>query len=121
MEEETKNRPGARAGNQNARKHGFYSEVIDENQQQDLEQAIAVEGLDEEIALLRVKIKALVRKDPDNIKLIARAVESMAKVVRIKYALGLNEKTTLKDTVANLLKDVAFPVGMSIANILKKG
>ena len=41
---------GAPAGNQNARKHGFYSRVLDEEEQLDFEQATSVEGLDDEIA-----------------------------------------------------------------------
>ena len=120
MEEDTKKRLGAPVGNQNARKHGFYSEVLDENQRHDMEQAVEVEGLDDEIALLRVKIKNLVRKDPDNVALIVRAVESMGRLLKIKYNIGKNDKRGLTDAIGNILKDVALPVGISIANILKK-
>src|ERR1035437_8913964 len=117
MPEEAKNRSGAPRGNQNARKHGFYSDVLDENQLQDLEQLDEVEGLDDEIALLRVKIKSLVRKDPDNIALIVRAVESMGRLLKIKYNLGKNDKPGLTDAIGNILKGVALPVGVSLANI----
>lgn len=119
MEEEAKH-AGAQPGNQNARKHGFYSDVLDENQQEDFTLAIEVDCLDDEIALLRVKIKSLVRKDPDNIALVARAVESMGRLLKIKYNIGKNDKRGLTDAIGNILKDVALPVGVSIANILKK-
>jgi len=36
---------GAPEGNQNARKHGFYSRVLDEAEQIDFEQATGVEAL----------------------------------------------------------------------------
>lgn len=121
MVEETKNKAGAPQGNQNARKHGFYSGVLDETQRRDFEEATEVEGLDNEIALFRVKIKSLVRSDPENIKLLVRAVDSMARLIRIKFDIGKNDKTGLKDAIGNILKDVALPVGISIANILKKG
>jgi hypothetical protein len=120
MEEEIK-RAGAQPGNQNARKHGFYSTELNEHQQQDFDRAIEVDGLDEEIALLRVKIKSIVETDPENLKLIVRAVDSMARLIRIKYNFGKNDKTGLRETIGNILKDVALPVGLGIANIIKKG
>jgi hypothetical protein len=64
---------GAPPGNQNARKHGFYSRVLDDEERQDFEQATCVEGLDDEIALLRVKLKSVLRHDPENMKLIMQA------------------------------------------------
>ena len=42
---------GAPYGNQNARKHGFYSAVLTDTEQHDIDIATGVEGLDEEIAL----------------------------------------------------------------------
>jgi uncharacterized protein YjcR len=56
MPAEAEKKRGAPRGNQNARKHGFYSRVLDDAEELDFEQATEVEGLDEEIALLRVKI-----------------------------------------------------------------
>ena len=52
-----KEKRGAPKGNQNARKHGFYCKVLDEAEQLDFELAQGVEGIDDEVALLRVKIK----------------------------------------------------------------
>ena len=37
---------GAPRGNQNARKHGFYSRVLDEAQKLQLDEAREVEGID---------------------------------------------------------------------------
>ena len=48
--EETKKKRGAPKGNQNARKHGFYSKVLDEKEQAAYNQAVFVEGIDEEIS-----------------------------------------------------------------------
>ena len=61
-----KRKRGAPKGNQNARKHGFYSKVLDEAERLDFELATGVEGIDEEIALIRVKIKSLLERDPEN-------------------------------------------------------
>jgi len=57
---------------QNAKRRGFYERVLDEAEQLDFELASDVNGIDDEIALLRVKIKAILGDDPKNIRLIGR-------------------------------------------------
>ena len=121
MGEESKNKGGAPLGNQNARKHGFYSKVMDEAEKADFEEAIEVDGIDEEIALLRVKIKSLVQHDTHNIRLIMHAIDSIGRLIRTKFSIGKNDKKGLLDAVGNVLKDIVLPVGMSIGNIVKKG
>ena len=81
-EQNGKNKRGGQPGNQNARKHGFYSNTMDEEEWLDLEQAMVAQGLDEEIAMMRVKIKAVLRHDPKNFKLIAHGTESLARLLR---------------------------------------
>ena len=83
-----KGKKGAPKGNQNARKHGFYSKVLDEAAQRDFRLATSVEGIDEEIELLRIKIKSVVEHDPDNIKVIMQAINSLARLVRTRYNIS---------------------------------
>jgi len=109
-----KRKGGAPEGNQNARKHGFYSKVLDEAEQLDLEQATCVEGIDNEIALLRVKIKSILRHDPENIKLVAQATNALARLVSTKYNISKKDKKGLKEAINNVLKDVAIPLGIGI-------
>jgi len=113
MQEEIENRKqGAPRGNQNARKHGFYSTVLSGEEQQDLEQAILADGLDEEIALLRIKLKSLLKYDPENVKLIIQATNTLARLIRTHYRLGRDDKTGLKDAIGNVLRDIALPLGI---------
>lgn len=105
---------GAPKGNQNARKHGFYSKVLDEVEQQDFRTATCVEGIDEEIALLRVKIKSLITHDPDNIKLIMQATSTLARLVRTRYNISKKDKQGIKAAVGNVLRDIAVPLGIGI-------
>jgi len=111
---------GAPKGNQNARKHGFYSRVLDEAEQRDFEIATCVEGIDDEIALLRVKIKSLVERDPENIKLIMQATNTLARLVRTRYNISREDKKCLRDAIANVLRDVALPLGIGIGANLGK-
>ena len=122
MPAKAERRKGAPKGNQNARKHGFYSKVLDEAERLDLELATGVEGIDDEIALLRIKIKSLLEHDPENIKLIMQATNTLARLVRTRYNIGKEDKKGLKEAIGNVLRDVALPLGIGIgATIGKQG
>ena len=111
---------GAPKGNQNARKHGFYSKVLNEAEQLDFELASGVEGIDDEIALLRVKIKSLIAHDPDNIKLIMQATNTLAGLVKTSYKMTKEQKKGLKEAIGNVLRDIAFPLGIGIGATMGK-
>jgi hypothetical protein len=111
---------GAPKGNQNARKHGFYSKVLDEAEQLDFELATGVEGIDDEIALLRVKIKSILTHDPENIKLIKQATDALARLVKTRYSISKEDKKGLKEAIGNVLKDVALPLGIGIGATIGK-
>ena len=111
---------GAPQGNQNARKHGFYSRVLDEAEQLDFEIATGVEGIDDEIALLRVKIKSILAHDPENISLIMQATNTLARLVRTRYNISKEDKKGLKEAIANVPRDVALPLGIGIGATFNK-
>jgi len=120
MPAEAKRKRGAPKGNQNARKHGFYSKVLDEAEQLDFELATGVEGIDDEIALLRVKIKSILTNDRDNIKLIMQATNTLSRLVRTRYNISKEDKKGLKEAIGNVLRDVALPLGIGIGAALNK-
>ena len=120
MPAEAQRKRGAPKGNQNARKHGFYSRVLDEAEQLDFELATGVEGIDDEIALLRVKIKSILENDPENINLIMQATNTLAKLVRTRYNISKEDKKGLKEAIGNVLRDVALPLGIGIGATFNK-
>jgi hypothetical protein len=120
MPAETKGKRGAPEGNQNARKHGFYSKVLDEAEQIDFELASGVEGIDDEIALLRVKIKSLLEHDPENIKLMMQATNALARLMRTKYRITKEQRKGLKEAIGNVLRDVALPLGIAVGAMVDK-
>ncbi|MDP2919984.1 MAG: hypothetical protein Q8O43_07190 [Dehalococcoidia bacterium] len=111
---------GAPKGNQNARKHGFYSRVLTEDERHDFELATCVEGIDEEIALLRVKIKSLVERDPENLRLIMQATNALARLVITKYNIRKEDKQGLKEAIQNVLRDIALPLGIGIGSTINR-
>jgi len=85
-----KRKPGAQPGNQNARKHGFYSKVLTPEQQRALTCA-SFPGIDSEIAILRLQIASLVKKDLTNLDPILRTISALRLTVRQRHDI-LNKR-----------------------------
>jgi hypothetical protein len=81
-ENQVKNKGGAPRGNQNARKHGFYSKTLTSRQQAMLANVVSTASLDQEIAVMRVKIASILADDPRNMTLLNRAVITLARLTR---------------------------------------
>ena len=120
MDDAISKKRGAPPGNQRARTHGFYSSVLTEEELLNYIKATKVQGLDSEIALLRVKIQSLVARDPENIKLIIKVINTLGRLVTIKYHISKSDKQGWKKAMENVLKDVSLPVGIAIGNAFKK-
>ena len=121
MPARTDRKRGAPKGNRNARKHGFYAKVLDEAEQLDFELASGVEGIDDEIALLRVKIKSILKSDPENIKLIMQVTNALERLIKTRYKITKEQKKGLKEAIGNVLRDVALPLGIGIGATISKG
>jgi hypothetical protein len=105
---------GAPKGNQNARKHGFYSRALTEAEKVELEEASFVEGIDEEIAFLRMKLKELAKREPDRLDLQLEAANIIARLIRTRYQISKEQKKSLKEAVHKVLTEVAVPLGIGI-------
>ena len=78
-----KKRVGAPAENQNARKHGLYARALTPEQQELLPEARSADYLTDEIAVLRIKIDALLADPATDPDLIIRAMGMLSRMVRI--------------------------------------
>ena len=101
-------------GSQNARKRGFYAKVLNEAEQLDFELASGVSGIDDEIALLRVKIKSILGDEPKNIKLLVEVTNALERLVKTRYKISKEQRKGLKEAIGNVLRDIALPLGISI-------
>lgn len=84
---EVKRKRGAPKGNQNAKKHGFYSRCLDPKELENLSAAAKVDGLDQEIAILRETMLSILEKEPRNDKLIVEAIGTMDRLFRTNQLL----------------------------------
>lgn len=115
MHELSKKKRGAPRGNQNARKHGFYSTLLTEEDKSYLNRAALIDGLDDEIALLRVKLRSVVEQDSGNVRLISQAAVSLARLLRTQHQIGKKDDTLLRwqKALENVYNDIARPIGVS--------
>ena len=98
---------------------GYYRRALDEAERIEFEEASEVEGLDEEIALLRLKLRELVERQPDRIDMHLEAANIIARLVKTKYQISQEQKKSLKEAITKVLTEVAIPLGVGIATKVK--
>ena len=104
-----------------ARKQSFYSRVLDEAEKIDFELASGVNGIDDEIALLRVKIKStLGGDDPKELKLLVEATNALERLIKTRYKITKEQRKGLREAIGNVLRDIAIPLGIGIGTAIGK-
>ena len=90
QDEKPKRKRGGQPGNRNARKHGFYSKHFTLDQMKQLEEVDYHKGLDPEIALLRVKLNAMLDNPETSPELILKTVNALTKLISVqrRYIYG---------------------------------
>jgi hypothetical protein len=104
-----KRKTGGQPGNHNARKHGFYSKVLPRNEKRGMKFAAGLEGIDQEIAVLRIKFRSLLAQDGQNLRLINQTVSTLARMYTIKYSFSRNDSSKLKEAVSAVLEEFIIP------------
>jgi hypothetical protein len=99
-----KRKRGGQKGNRNARKHGFYSATLSPAQTSQLWSITNLEGLDPEIALIRVKLQSSLQYDPGNRRVIREASRLLVKWYSANYRLDPADRSYLKTVVENVLE-----------------
>ena len=112
-----KRKRGGQPGNKNARKHGYYSKIFNEAERADYLSAGDVQGIDEEIALMRHVIKTTASfKDEKHLLILVRAANALNKLVRTRQKIHSGRYDGLKDAIDNVVRDVLVPLGINIEN-----
>ncbi|MCX6001980.1 MAG: hypothetical protein NTY79_05560 [Chloroflexi bacterium] len=93
-------------------RRGFYLPALDDVDGLQLEEARGVEGLDEEIAVLRLKLRELLQEQPGEVALHLRAATVLANLVKVRYAVSKEGKKGLKEAITRVLIELAVPLGV---------
>ena len=99
---------GGQEGNRNARKHGFYSGTLGPAQTRQLWNITSLEGVDPEIALIRVKLQSSLQHDPGNRRVIREASRLLVKWYSEDYGLDRTDRNYLKTVVQDLLETASM-------------
>jgi hypothetical protein len=81
----------------NEPKRLFYGGVVDEAE---LREAMAIQGIDEEVAILRVKLRKHVHAHPEDQAFLQKSIESLAKAAAVRYRIGGKRTNDLASALA---------------------
>ena len=103
-----KRKRGGQKGNRNARKHGFYSGTLSPAETCQVWNITNLEGVDPEIAFIRVKLQSSLQSDPGNPRVIREASRLLVKWYSADYWLDPTDRSYLKTIVADLLETASM-------------
>ncbi len=84
----------------------FYASVLEAAERTALEAARELDGLDEEIALLRVKLQTALAERPEDHELLMKGVNLLVRAVATRYRISGPAQEDLYQSIVGVLKGV---------------
>ena len=91
---------------------GFYEEALSEAERLRMPRARQIKGLDEEIALLRVRLLRYAKEHPEKLEVLLKGVTLLVRAVATRYRLSPTAQQDLADNVAGVLDGVGKTLGL---------
>jgi hypothetical protein len=92
----------------------FYARALTEAERLEIEDAGRVDGVDDEIALLRLRMREMVANSPERIDLQMDLAAAISRLVKTRYQISSQQKKSLKAAITRVLEEVAIPLGIGI-------
>ncbi len=89
-----------------ARVRSFYAAALTDAERLRLADARHVDGLDEEIALLRVRLRSALEQRPEDFDLLRDGIALLVRAVATQYRLSPKARKDLADRMAAVLNSV---------------
>ncbi len=107
----SKRQRGGQTGNQNARKHGFYSSAMTPSELCEFWQNLKSGSGDHEIAAFRTKLYSALRASPGNPRIIKEASRLMTKWACSKYGASGKDRAYVKKVFRYVFSEIGrqFP------------
>jgi len=96
----------------------YYSNALDKAERVELVSAASIDGIDDEISLLRFQIKQQAKIRPVDTDQITRCFNSLCRMLITRYTLEGKGKKAFKQAMMNVLRDIALPLGIKAAETL---
>ncbi|MBI4202070.1 MAG: hypothetical protein HY532_02995 [Chloroflexi bacterium] len=84
----------------------FYAQALSEAERLLLPDARSVDGLDDEIALLRVRLFTAVQEHPDNFVLLVMGINSLVRLAALRHKLSPASAEKLSEHLAGIIREV---------------
>lgn len=84
----------------------FYASALGRAERTRLPKARAVEGLDDEIALLRTRLHRLAQEHPEKFELLLKGINALVRAVATKYRLSDKPAEELSQHIAGVLRGI---------------
>jgi len=91
---------------------GFYEAALTEAERMRLPAAREVDGIDEEIAMLRVKLYTAVEKYPAQLGLLAKGVSMLVRMVAVRYRMSEKSQEDLSESLAGVVEGISTALGL---------
>lgn len=78
----------------------FYSSVIDAAE---LTSALEIDGIDEELAILRIQLRKLIKERPDDLPLMLKGIDLIARTVAARYRMSAKSSDELAQSLSDTL------------------
>ncbi|MFY9813134.1 MAG: hypothetical protein WCF70_08625 [Dehalococcoidales bacterium] len=98
MKKKKKNR-GGQKGNQNARKHGFYSSFLIPDEINQFCKIVNTENVNLDVAVLRIKVQGVLQQAPDNRRVLYDASRLIARKYGAQLHFDRSDCASLKSVV----------------------
>ena len=104
-----KRKRGGQPGNQNGRKHGFFSSHLEPEEIQEFWDIIKKERVAPEVALIRVKLVSSLRRDPGNRLVLNEAAKLTAKLTTAQHGFNRSKSRKIKKALLDFWEYCADP------------
>ena len=91
---------------------GFYEEALTEAERLRLPRAQGVKGIDDEIALLRVRLLGYAQEHPEKLEMLMQGVALLTRAVAVRYRLSPKSQQDLMENIAGVLEGVGRGMGV---------
>jgi hypothetical protein len=115
MVKQTGGKSPEQKGRRKTMTHGYYARMLNEAEKRDFFKAAGIEGVDEEIALIRLEIKRMLESGEErNLETLLKATNALERLIRTKYQITSPQQKGLKEAIGNVIKDIAIPLGINV-------
>jgi len=84
----------------------FYTAALTEAERADFPEALQVEGVDDEVALLRLRLREAFKERPEDLLLALKGVEVLTRVVAVRYKLPSTRAKALQRATTEVVKQL---------------